>query len=79
MQRLVNRVLLAGGASGLAAGLAFFLARDAAISLFTPDPQVAAALRRGAWTTLAVAQPLNGLLFTYDGLLYASQNFRFVR
>ncbi len=36
-------------------------------------------LHKGVWMVLAVAQPLNGLLFVADGLMYATQQFRFVR
>ncbi|KAL4458299.1 hypothetical protein ABPG75_013164 [Micractinium tetrahymenae] len=79
MYRLTSRVLVAGAASGLAAGLAFLAAREGLISLFSSDPEVAAVLRRGAWLVLAAAQPLNGLLFVADGLMYATQQFRFVR
>jgi hypothetical protein len=31
------------------------------------------------WHTLAYAQPLNALVFVYDGLIYAFQGFSFVR
>jgi Na+-driven multidrug efflux pump len=80
MRRLINRVLLAGGVSGLAAGLAFQLAREPLIRLFSSDPAVGAALRRGGvWAVLAAAQPLNGLLFVFDGLMYATQRFKYVR
>ncbi len=40
MYRLTSRVLLAGAASGLAAGLAFLAARDGMVSLFSSDPDV---------------------------------------
>jgi Na+-driven multidrug efflux pump len=80
MARLTWRVLLAGGLSGVAAGLAFQLGAPAVVAAFTADPAVAAALRGGgAWAVLAAAQPLNGLLFVFDGLLLATQRFRFIR
>lgn len=79
MGRLINRVLLAGAVSGLAAGLAFYSASSSIIAAFSSDPEVVAVLQHGAWVVMAVAQPLNGLLFVFDGLMYATQNFRFVR
>jgi len=79
MRRLTSRVLWAGGLSGTAAGLAFYCAQGSLPYLFTADQAVAAVLRQGAWLVLAVAQPLNGLLFVFDGLMYATQHFKFVR
>jgi hypothetical protein len=41
---------------------------------------VASFLRaRGVWRTLALAQPLNALVFVYDGLVYAFQDFAYAR
>jgi Na+-driven multidrug efflux pump len=79
MRRLTCRVLLSGAVSGLAAGAAFLVARDATIRLFTSDAEVAAVLHGSAWLVMACAQPLNGLVFVFDGLQYATQSFRFVR
>lgn len=74
MRRLTARVLWSGGLSGAAAGLAFFLARRSMPRWFTSDPAVVEALLSGGvWTVLAAAQPLNGLLFVFDGLMYATQ------
>ena len=80
MERLTRRVLLAGGLSGAAAGLAFQLAAAGTIAAFSADPAVHEALRGGgAWAVLCACQPLNGLLFVFDGLLLATQHFRFIR
>lgn len=74
MRRLTARVLWSGGLLGAAAGLAFHLARGSMPGWFTSDPAVVEALLSGgAWTVLALAQPLNGLLFVFDGLMYATQ------
>lgn len=73
MQRLTGRVLWAGGISGLAAGLVFHTARGSIPHWFTADPAVVQALQSGGvWEVLAAAQPLNGLLFVADGLMYAT-------
>ena len=80
MACLTNRVLMAGLLSGTVAGLVFQLAAAPTISTFTSDPHVAAVLASsGAWAVLAAAQPLNGLLFVFDGLLLATQRFDFIR
>lgn len=74
MRRLTACVLWSGGLVGAAAGLAFHLARGSMPSWFTSDPAVEEALLSGgAWTVLALAQPMNGLLFVFDGLMYATQ------
>lgn len=74
MRRLTARVLWSGGLVGAAAGLAFHLARGSMPRWFTSDPAVEEALLSGgAWTVLALAQPMNGLLFVFDGLMYATQ------
>lgn len=74
MRRLTARVLWSGGLSGAAAGLAFFMARRSMPRWFTSDPAVVDALLSGwVWMVLAVAQPLNGLLFVFDGLMYSTQ------
>ncbi|PRW58447.1 MATE efflux family [Chlorella sorokiniana] len=80
MRRLTARVLWSGGLLGAAAGLGFHLARGSMPHWFTSDPAVVEALLGGgAWTVLALAQPMNGLLFVFDGLMYATQAFRYVR
>ncbi|KAI3438708.1 hypothetical protein D9Q98_001128 [Chlorella vulgaris] len=80
LMQLVRRVLLAGAVCGCAAGLVFTLAADRTISAFTSDPAVAQALRGGAaWEVLAASQPLNGLLFVFDGLLLTTHDFTFIR
>jgi len=79
LQRLIFRVLVAGLVSGMAAAATFAAGRDYIIATFTDDPEAAAVLRHGTWTVLVLSQPINGLVFVYDGLMYASQNFTFIR
>lgn len=80
MCRLISRTLWAGGLSGAAAGAAFWAAAASMPSWFTSDAAVVDALRAGgAWAVLCASQPLNGLLFVADGLMYATQAFKFVR
>jgi Na+-driven multidrug efflux pump len=77
--RLIKRTLGAGLMAGMASGAAFAVWRVDVIAAFTSDPTTIAALRDGTWAVLCLAQPINGLVFVFDGLMYASQNFRFIR
>ena len=74
------RVLAFGLIAGLAFLAVFFLFESQLVALFTADEEVASFLRaRGVWRTLALAQPLNALVFVYDGLVYAFQDFAYAR
>ena len=74
------RVLAFGLTAGLAFLAVFFLFESQLVALFTADEEVASFLRaRGVWRTLALAQPLNALVFVYDGLVYAFQDFAYAR
>ena len=71
-------------AFGLLAGAAFlalaFSFQAPLAALFTADEAVASFLRApGTWRTLALAQPLNALVFVYDGLVYPFQDFAYAR
>ena len=74
------RVLAFGSIAGLAFLAGFFLFESQLVALFTADEEVASFLRaRGVWRALALAQPLNALVFVYDGLVYAFQDFAYAR
>ncbi|DBB06548.1 TPA: hypothetical protein ACH3X1_012088 [Trebouxia sp. C0004] len=79
LQVLCNRVLLSGLAIGTLCGFGFFVAEDWLISLFTKADVTVDILHNNLWSLLCVVQPLNSLVFVYDGLLYASQSFAFTR
>lgn len=79
MSKLCNRLLVSGGVIGVACGVAFYAAEDSIISLFTADVATIKLLRRHLWLVICFAQPLNSLVFIYDGLLYAMQSFKFTR
>lgn len=79
LQRLINRVLMAGLLAGICAGSIFLFQKDFIIALFTTDPATIAVLKQGTWIVLVASQPINGLVFVYDGLMYASQSFTFIR
>ena len=79
LQILCRRVLLSGLAIGSAFGIGFLLAQDWLISLFTQSQETKSILQHYLWVLVCVVQPLNSLVFVYDGLLYASQSFAFTR
>lgn len=79
LKLLCNRVLLSGFAIGSTCGLVFYFAQDWLISLFTQADATVAILHNHLWLLLCVVQPLNSLVFVYDGLLYASLSFAFTR
>ena len=72
-------MLLSGLAIGSAFGIVFFIAQDWLISLFTQSADTIGILHHYLWTLVCIVQPLNSLVFVYDGLLYASQSFAFTR
>jgi len=77
--RLARRLLLLGVAVGGGAGAALNAWRDPVIALFTGEPGAVAVLRGPVWALLCAMQPVNGAVFVYDGLLYATQSFAWVR
>jgi Na+-driven multidrug efflux pump len=79
LKLLIKRVLCAGLLAGIFAGVVFAVWRDGIIQLFTQDPAAQKILQGGIWMVLVSSQPVNGLVFVYDGLMYSSQNFIFIR
>jgi Na+-driven multidrug efflux pump len=79
LKLLIQRVLGAGLLSGVTAAVSFAIWRDGIIQLFTQDPAAQKILQGGIWVVLVTSQPINGLVFVYDGLMYSSQNFIFIR
>ncbi|KAL1504833.1 hypothetical protein AB1Y20_008604 [Prymnesium parvum] len=77
--RTLTRHLAALGVAG-GVGLALLLAagREAIIRAFTRD-EASIALLAAAWPLLCAVTPVNAIVFVYDGLLYATQSFKFIR
>lgn len=76
---LIKKVLSAGLIAGVAAACVFGIGRERIIAMFTNDADIIGVLRHHTWTVLVLSQPLNGCVFVYDGLMYASQSFTFIR
>ena len=79
LQKIIFRVLSAGLLAGISACAIFAFAKSNIIGMFTVDSATIQVLNAGTWWILTVSQPVNGLVFVYDGLMYASQSFTFIR
>ncbi|CAI7764001.1 unnamed protein product [Closterium sp. NIES-54] len=71
------RVLNMGAVAGVAIALVYLGWREQLMGLFTFDEGTKQELR-GAWLYLALIQPLNSIVFVYDGLIYAAQAFSYM-
>lgn len=72
-----NRLLQWGLGIGLILGALFWLSRNILPALFTNDPATIAAVVP-IFTFVAVLQPINGLVFVWDGLFMGAQSFRYL-
>ncbi len=79
MQLLIRRCLTAGGITGILAATIFYTKSHEIMLLFTQDQQVIDVLEDKTWLLVVLIQPINSLVFVYDGLMYASQSFVFIR
>ena len=75
MRGLTLRLAALGLITGIGAAGAMGAGRETLIRAFTRDGETAAQLR-AAWPLLCALQPINALVFVYDGLLYATMSFR---
>lgn len=78
MRRLTLRVGALGVATGVGAAAVMAVYSDGIARLFTRDAAVVGVLR-ATWPLLCALQPINATVFVYDGLMYATQSFAFVR
>ena len=76
-RRASNRLLVWGLASGLALGGLFYLLAPVLIRLFTADPAVLAALG-DIYPFVVAMQPLNAIVFVWDGVFMGAERFRFL-
>ena len=80
---LTRRLLLLGLAFGLCSVLILTFLRDPIISIFTREGDASHRtilhFLRQVWPLLVAMQPVNCLIFVYDGLIYALQRFTYIR
>ena len=80
MRRLTLILAALGLLTGLVAGILLFALRGPLAIAFTRDPATRQILNHGGlWPLLCLMQPVNSLVFVYDGLLYATRSFAYVR
>jgi MATE family multidrug resistance protein len=72
-----DRLLFFGLLIGLALGLAFWLLRDPLPRLFTADPAIIQRVK-GLFPFLALMQPLNALVFVWDGIFMGAESFAYL-
>ncbi len=78
-RQLLGRLLLmAGLGCGVLFALAYGLGRAPIEGIFTNDPAVPPLLDE-IWWILALTQPMNALVYVYDGLLFGSRDFAYLR
>jgi MATE family multidrug resistance protein len=72
-----DRLLVLGLGVGVALGVAFWLARPWLPGLFSDDPAVVAAVL-SVFPFVAIVQPLNALVFVWDGIFMGIEDFSFL-
>ena len=72
-----NRLLLWGLGVGLVLGLGFWLLRPVLPGFFADDAATVAAVL-GVFPFVAAMQPLNALVFVWDGILMGAEDFRYL-
>lgn len=76
-RRASNRLLGWGLLSGIALGSLFFLLAPVLPRLFTDEPAVLAAVA-GIFPFIVAMQPLNAVVFVWDGVFIGAERFRFL-
>ena len=80
MRKLTAILALLGIGTGLLAAGILYLLRHPLAAAFTRDTKTRHLLTTGPlWRLLCAMQPANALVFVYDGLLYATRSFTYVR
>lgn len=82
LQTLCTRLVVYGFIAGVASGLLLLGLREDILRGMTTRGKAGEASRavlRQLWPLLCVAQPVNALVFVYDGLVYAVEEYGFVR
>jgi MATE family multidrug resistance protein len=74
---VADRLLAMGLLVGVGLGIAFWAARGPLAAAFSDDPAVVATVL-AVFPFVALMQPLNGLVFVWDGIFMGIQDFRFL-
>jgi putative MATE family efflux protein len=76
-RRVSNRLLQWGLAVGVVLGLAFWALEPLLPEFFTDDPETIGALR-SVYLFVVLLQPLNGLVFVWDGVYMGAEAFAYL-
>ena len=76
-RRISNRMLWWGLVWGVGLGVLFWLLRDVLPTWFSDDPETIEVARR-LMPFVALMQPLNALVFVWDGIFIGATRFRFL-
>ena len=76
-RRLSNRMLMWGFSWGVLMAAVFWVLRNTLPGWFTPDPSVIA-VATSLMPFVAVSQPLNSLVFVFDGIMIGASDFTFL-
>jgi Na+-driven multidrug efflux pump len=81
--RMTERLIFCGGFIGAIFAITMLLLEEQIIHVFTLKDSASRvtviSYLHKAWPVLCVMQPVNSLVFVYDGLIYAVQRFKYVR
>uniref|UniRef100_A0A7S0L012 Protein DETOXIFICATION n=2 Tax=Coccolithus braarudii TaxID=221442 RepID=A0A7S0L012_9EUKA len=77
-RRLCTKLAVLGTACGVVASFGLGYGEYALSHAFTEDAETLLHLK-SVWPLLCLLQPCNALVFVYDGLLYATQSFAYLR
>lgn len=75
---LANRLLLIGFVTGTGFSLLFFIGQHPIQMIFTNDILLTTIIDQ-YWWIIVLTTPLNALTFVYDGILFGSREYRFLR
>ncbi|NRA44696.1 MAG: MATE family efflux transporter [Oligoflexales bacterium] len=73
-----NRLLVGGVICGFFFSLVYGFGRGFIVPLFTQDQQLVKLLEE-FWIILVLSQPINGLVYVYDGILFGTRDYGLLR
>jgi len=75
---LNKKLLILGIGAGCLLAVVFYFLELSLYSIFTNDPALIAILS-SYFAIIIAAQPINGILFVYDGILFGSRDYKFLK
>ena len=79
LHRLLSKRLLLGGfICGVLFSLIYGIGKNLIMPIFSQDPELKIILDE-IWYILVLMQPINGLVYVYDGILFGTRDYAFLR